>query len=422
MKGIYLLKLSLYKQSWHGFLSNLTNKRILLAVTGSIAAYKSADLTRRLREAGAEVRVVMTKGGSEFITPMTLQAVSGHPVYHTLMDVEAEAGMGHIELARWADLLLIAPASADSLARLVQGRSDDLLGALFLACEATIAVAPAMNQAMWADAATQANIALLQARGIQLFGPAEGEQACGETGSGRMLEPLELVSASSGLFATGSLAGKKVLITAGPTREALDPMRYISNRSSGRMGYAVATACVEAGAEVVLVSGPVCLPVPERVTQLAVESAAEMLAAVEAQLNGCDIFIATAAVADYRPVDVAEQKLKKQAATMQLSLVPTTDILATVAGQASAPFTVGFAAETENIEDYARGKLEKKSLDMVAANRIGQQQDGSPIGFESEQNALTVYWQGGEKELPTMQKSRLARELVELIAARMKVE
>jgi len=400
-------------------LTNLTNKRILLAVTGSIAAYKSADLTRRLREAGAEVRVVMTSGGCEFITPMTLQAVSGHPVYTSLMDVEAEAGMGHIELARWADLLLIAPASADSMARMVQGRGDDLLGAVCLACEAPIAVAPAMNQAMWADSATQANVALLCERGILLLGPAEGEQACGEKGSGRMLEPLDLVSCCSGLFATGSLAGKKVLITAGPTRESLDPMRFISNRSSGKMGYAVAQACIEAGAEVALISGPVCLPTPERVSRIDVESAAQMLAAVEAQLNNCDIFIATAAVADYRPVEVAAQKLKKQTSKLTLSLEPTTDILNSVTTKNPSLFSVGFAAETENIEQYARAKLEKKNLNMIAANQIGQEQDGSPKGFESEENALNVYWQGGEKVLPTMQKSRLARELVELIATQM---
>jgi len=403
-------------------LTNLTNKRILLAITGSIAAYKSADLTRRLREAGAQVRVVMTAGGCEFITPMTLQAVSGHPVYTTLMDVEAEAGMGHIELARWADLLLIATASAESMARLVQGRGDDLLGAICLASEAPMAVAPAMNQAMWADPATQANITLLQERGIHLFGPADGDQACGEVGSGRMLEPLELVSASNGLFATGSLAGKKVLITAGPTREALDPMRFISNRSSGRMGYSVAVACIEAGAEVTLISGPVCLPAPERVSCCKVESAAQMLAAVEAELKGTDIFIATAAVADYRPAAVADQKIKKQTLELLLSLEPTTDILAMVAAQKSPPFTVGFAAETENIEQYARGKLEKKALDMIAANQIGQQQDGSPMGYESEENALNVYWQGGEEHLPLMQKSRLARELVELIAVRTKIK
>jgi len=401
-------------------LTNLTNKRILLAVTGSIAAYKSADLTRRLREAGAEVRVVMTAGGCEFITPMTLQAVSGHPVYLTLMDVEAEAGMGHIALARWADLLLIAPASADSLARLVQGRSDDLLGAIFLACESAIAVAPAMNQAMWSDSATQANIALLKERGIRIFGPAEGDQACGETGGGRMVEPLELVSLSRGLFATGSLAGKKVLITAGPTREALDPMRFISNRSSGKMGYAVAEACIEAGASVTLVSGPVCLSAPERASSVGVESAQEMLKAVEMHLGDCDIFIATAAVADYRPVEVADQKLKKQSSTMTLSLEPTTDILATVTEKNRSLFTVGFAAETENIEQYARAKLNKKALNMIAANQIGQHSDGSPLGFESEQNALNVYWQDGEKKLPMMKKSQLARQLVELIAERMK--
>jgi len=402
-------------------LTSLTNKRILLAVTGSIAAYKSADLTRRLREAGAEVRVVMTAGGCEFITPMTLQAVSGHPVHTVLMDVEAESGMGHIELARWADLLLIAPASADSLARLVQGRGNDLLGAISLACQAPMAVAPAMNQAMWADPATQANIDMLRERGIMIFGPAEGKQACGETGSGRMLEPLELLSECSAIFATGSLAGKKVVITAGPTREAIDPMRFISNRSSGRMGYAMAAACVEAGAEVILISGPVCLETPDRVTRFDVESAADMLVEVEAHLDDCDIFIATAAVADYRPVEVASQKLKKQASTLSLSFERTTDILATVAAQKKPPFTVGFAAETENLEEYARVKLETKLLDMIAANKIGKQQDGSAIGFESEQNALNVYWQDGEKDFPQMNKTRLARQLVELIAARVKI-
>lgn len=400
-------------------MTSLTNKRILLAVTGSIAAYKSADLTRRLREAGAEVRVLMTAGGQEFITPMTLQAVSGNPVHSTLMDVEAESGMGHIELARWADCLLVAPASADCLARLVQGRGDDLLGAVWLACESPMVVAPAMNQAMWRDAATQANVELLKQRGISVFGPAQGEQACGETGSGRMLEPIELVAACSGLFATGLLAGKKVVVTAGPTREALDPMRFMSNKSSGRMGYAVAAACIEAGAEVTLISGPVCLPAPERVRRVEVESAAEMLAAVEAHITESDIFIAAAAVADYRPVEVAQQKLKKQSATLQITMERTADILASVATLENAPFTVGFAAETNNVEEYAVGKLQAKSLDMIAANKIGQHQDGSAMGFESEQNALSVYWQGGQKEFPLMQKSKLARQLVTLIAERL---
>jgi len=385
-------------------------------VTGSIAAYKSADLTRRLREAGAEVRVIITSGGQEFITPMTLQAVSGNPVHNTLLDVEAESGMGHIELARWADCLLIAPASADCLARLVQGRSDDLLGAVCLACEAPISVAPAMNQAMWSDEATQANVEVLRQRGIHLFGPAEGEQACGETGSGRMLEPMELVHACSALFVTGSLAGKKVVITAGPTREALDPMRFISNRSSGRMGYAVAEACIEAGAEVTLISGPVCLETPDRAHRVKVESASDMLAAVNTHIVDSDIFIATAAVADYRPVEVAAQKLKKQSSTLAFSVERTTDILASVAALENAPFTVGFAAETNNLEEYALGKLQAKSLDMIAANKIGQHDDGSSMGFESEQNALNVYWQDGKKEFPLMQKSKLARQLVELIA------
>ncbi|MCK4743477.1 MAG: bifunctional phosphopantothenoylcysteine decarboxylase/phosphopantothenate--cysteine ligase CoaBC [Sulfuriflexus sp.] len=399
-------------------MTSLTNKRILLAVTGSIAAYKSADLTRRLREAGAQVRVLMTNGGQEFITPMTLQAVSGNPVYTTLMDVEAESGMGHIELARWADLLLIAPASADCLARLVQGRGDDLLGAVSLACEAPTAVAPAMNQAMWADAATQSNVNTLVERDIYLLGPAEGEQACGEVGSGRMLEPTELVTECSRLFATGSLAGKKVIITAGPTREALDPMRFISNRSSGRMGYAVAEACVEAGAEVTLISGPVCLQTPERVTRVDVESAADMLEAVNEQIINSDIFIAAAAVADYRPLEVAAQKLKKQTQSLSFELEQTTDIVASVAQLKDAPFTVGFAAETNDLEKHALGKLQAKSLDMIAANQIGQAEDGSAIGFENEKNALSVYWQGGKKEFSLMQKSKLARQLVELIAER----
>jgi len=388
-------------------------------VTGSVAAYKSADLTRRLREAGAQVRVLMTNGGMEFITPMTLQAVSGNPVSTTLMDVEAESGMGHIELARWADLLLIAPASADCLARLVQGRGDDLLGAVNLACEAPIAVAPAMNQAMWADAATQANVGMLTQRGVHLFGPAEGEQACGEVGSGRMLEPTELVHACSALFVTGSLAGKKVVVTAGPTREALDPMRFISNRSSGRMGYAIAEACIEAGAEVTLISGPVCLPAPERVSRVDVESAAEMLAAANGQLDGCDIFIATAAVADYRPTDVAEQKLKKQNKNLTFELERTEDIVASVAKAPNAPFTVGFAAETNDLEEYALGKLQAKSLDMIVANQIGVDEQGASIGFESEENALSVYWQDGKKVFSQTQKSKLARQLVELIAERM---
>lgn len=398
--------------------TSLNNKRILLGITGSIAAYKSADLTRRLRDAGAEVRVVMTTGGCEFITPLTMQAVSGHPVYTELLDVEAEAGMGHIELARWADLVLIAPASADCLARLVQGRGDDLLGTICLATEAPLAVAPAMNQAMWSDAATQANIASLVARGVHVLGPAEGEQACGETGAGRMLDVPELVSTVAEFFVTGELAGRKVVITAGPTRESIDPMRFISNRSSGKMGFALADACVEAGASVMLVSGPVCLPTPERVSRIDVESAEEMLHAVEAHLQNCDIFIATAAVADYRPLEIASEKIKKDKDNLSLELEKTTDILAQVTARKESPFSVGFAAETGNIETYARGKLQAKSLNMIAANRIGRDKDGLPVGVESETNALDVYWQGGEQHFPNTRKTLLARQLVTLIAER----
>jgi len=400
--------------------TSLNNKRVLLGVTGSIAAYKSADLTRRLRDAGAEVRVVMTSGGCEFITPLTMQAVSGHPVYTELLDVDAEAGMGHIELARWADLVLIAPASADSLARLVQGRGEDLLGAICLATESPLAVAPAMNQAMWSDAATQGNIARLAERGVRLLGPAEGEQACGETGAGRMLDVPDLINATAEIFATGELAGRRVVITAGPTREAIDPMRFISNRSSGRMGFALAEACIEAGARVTLVSGPVCLKTPERVARIDVESASEMLEAVESQIQNCDIFIATAAVADYRPCEVASEKIKKDNNKLSLTLEKTTDILAKVAAGKDSPFSVGFAAETGNIETYARGKLQAKSLDMIAANRIGRDKDGLPVGVESETNALNVYWQGGEQHFPNTRKTQLARQLVTLIAERFK--
>ena len=399
-------------------MSSLTNKRIILGVTGSIAAYKSADLVRRLREAGAEVRVIMTSGGREFITPLTMQAVSGHPVHSDLLDVEAEAGMGHIELAKWADLILIAPASADCLARLVQGRGNDLLGAVCLASSTPLAVAPAMNQAMWADSATQDNVEILRGRDVHIFGPGDGEQACGDVGAGRMLEPADLVNEAMSLFVTGSLAGLKVLITAGPTREPIDPMRYISNRSSGRMGYAVAEACVEAGAKVTLVSGPVCLPSPERLTRIDIETAAEMLNAVESNLTECDIFISAAAVADYRPAHIAEQKLKKSDEVISLEMSRTEDVLARVAARDVAPFTVGFAAETENMADNAQAKLQAKALDMIAANKIGKNKDGESIGVESEDNALSVFWQGGEQDLEKTHKSQLARQLVALIGKR----
>jgi phosphopantothenoylcysteine decarboxylase/phosphopantothenate--cysteine ligase len=394
-------------------MNTLSGKHILLGVTGGIAAYKSAELVRQLRARGARVRVVMTAGAQEFITPLTLQALSGNPVHCELLDRDAEAAMGHIELARWADALLVAPATADFLARLQQGRADDLLTAVALACDAPVAVAPAMNRAMWENPATRANINSLRTRGIHIWGPASGEQACGEVGPGRLLEPDELVRMLGSLFETGVLSGYRVLVTAGPTREAIDPVRYISNHSSGRMGFAVARAASEAGAGVVLVSGPVSLETPEGVTRIDVVSADEMQRAVQERVAECDIFISVAAVADYRPEVIAAHKLKKSASQMTLAMTRNPDILAGVAALANAPFTVGFAAETDALEDNARAKRAAKSIDMIAANRVGE-----GAGFDVPDNALQVYWQGGEQALPLADKEKLARQLVELIAQR----
>jgi phosphopantothenoylcysteine decarboxylase/phosphopantothenate--cysteine ligase len=389
----------------------MKGKRILLGVTGGIAAYKSPDLVRRLRERGAEVQVVMTAGARQFVTPLTFQAVSGRPVRSDLWDEAAEAAMGHIELARWADIVLVAPASADFLARLASGRADDLLAALCLATEAPIAVAPAMNRIMWANPATDDNVALLKARGVHVFGPAQGEQACGEVGAGRMLEPLEIIEQlCTTLIGGGPLAGKRVLITAGPTRERIDPVRFISNRSSGKMGFAVAQAAREAGAAVVLVSGPVNLPTPPGVRRVDVESAAEMLTAVFKELPA-DIFISTAAVADYRPAHPAEQKIKKTTDTLDLEMERTVDVLASVAARSDRPFVVGFAAETESVEQNARLKLMKKNLDMIAANEVGHDK-----GFDHEDNQLIVLWRAGRQELGRASKLVLARELIRLIA------
>jgi phosphopantothenoylcysteine decarboxylase/phosphopantothenate--cysteine ligase len=392
-------------------MSKLSGKHILLGVTGGIAAYKSAELVRRLREQGAQVRVAMTAAATRFITPLTLQALSGHAVHTDLLDPAAEAAMGHIELARWADALLVAPASADFIARLAQGRANDLLAAVCLACEASLAVAPAMNRAMWENAATQDNIALLRRRGIRVFGPACGSQACGETGPGRLLEPGELAELTADLFRTGDLAGVRILVTAGPTREAIDPVRYISNRSSGRMGYAVAAAAVEAGATVTLVSGPVSLPCPARVERIDVETAEEMRHAVMEKIAAVDIFIATAAVADYRPREAAAGKLKKAAPDMTLLLELNPDILAAVAAIPGGPFTVGFAAETGDVEARAAEKLRAKRLDMIAANEVG-----SGMGFDAEDNALHVLWEGGSTRLARTRKDRLARQLLAVVA------
>jgi phosphopantothenoylcysteine decarboxylase / phosphopantothenate---cysteine ligase len=387
---------------------------VLLGVTGGIAAYKSAELVRRLREQGAEVQVVMTEGARQFVGPLTFQALSGRPVRSDLWDASAEAAMGHIELARWADRVVIAPASADFLARLAHGHANDLLTTLCLATDAPVSVAPAMNRLMWTNAATQANVATLRSRGVTILGPAEGEQACGETGAGRMVEPVEIVATllprETG---TGALAGRKVMITAGPTRERIDPVRFITNRSSGKMGYAVAEAARAAGAEVVIVSGPVNVATPAGVRRVDVETAEQMMEAVRANLPGTDIFIAAAAVSDYRPVQAAAEKIKKTSDSLMLALSRTTDILATVAAGSPRPFVVGFAAETQNVERNALAKLEGKRLDMIAANQVGDR-----LAFDCDDNALTVYWPGGKRELARAPKLEVAAGLVTLIAER----
>lgn len=394
-------------------MQRLTNRQIVLGITGGIAAYKSAELTRLLKGAGADVRVVMTPAATEFITPLTLQALSGNPVHLHLLDAEAEAGMGHIELAKWADLILIAPASADFMARLANGNGNDLLSTICLATDAPICLAPAMNQAMWRDDSTQDNVRLLRERGVTLFGPASGEQACGDTGPGRMMEPSDLAELAASQFERGLLTGKTVFITAGPTREPLDPVRYISNHSSGKMGYALAEAAVDAGARVKLISGPVNLAAPERMTRVSVQSAEDMLAASLDDLESCDIFIASAAVADYRPTSVAEHKMKKgNEEIMELHLVKNPDIVATVAGSPDKPFTVGFAAETRDVLSYARGKLERKNLDMIVANDVSR----SDIGFNSDENAVTVITPDSEQELPQASKRQLAGQIIEQIA------
>jgi len=386
---------------------SLSNKQIILGVTGGIAAYKAAELCRLLIKAGADVRVVMTPSAAEFITSLTFQALSGNRVYIELLDEEAEAAMGHIELARWADLVLIAPASANFIARLSQGRAEDLLSTLCLATNAPIAVAPAMNQAMWHNQNTQDNLQQLKQKNITVLGPASGEQACGDVGLGRMLEPEEIAQAAAAMFETGELAGVNITITAGPTREAIDPVRYISNHSSGKMGYALARAAMEAGAKVVLVSGPVALEPPPQVKLVAVESARQMLDAC--QVVPGDIFISVAAVADYRPANSASEKIKKNADTMELSLIKNPDILAQISLSAQRPFCVGFAAETQNIEEYARKKLLDKKLDLIFANNAADT-------FNSESALATAYWPEGEHPFPRSSKSSLARDMVSLIA------
>ena len=396
---------------------SLAQRRILLGVSGGIAAYKSCELVRRLRDLGAHVRVVMTESATHFVTPTTFQALSGETVRVSLWDESAEAAMGHIELARWAERVLIAPASADLMARLAHGHADDLLSTLCLATAAPIYVAPAMNQQMWAHPAVQANLATLRAHGVHILGPAAGDQACGDVGSGRMLEPHELRDAIVASFGDRVLAGLKVVVSAGPTYEDIDPVRFIGNRSSGRMGFAVAEAAAQAGAQVTLVAGPVGLASPPGIAKrIDVRSAAQMHAAVTEAAAGADIYIGAAAVGDYRPNEVAAHKLKKQAgADLTLQLAENPDILASLSAVSGHPFLVGFAAETQNVESYARDKLHRKGLDMIAANRVG---DG--LGFETSDNAITLYWADGSAELPRADKTVLACQLIERIADRYK--
>lgn len=393
-------------------MSSLERKKILLGITGGIAAYKSAVLLRALQQQGAEVRVVMTRAAQSFIQPLTFQALSGHRVYTEWLDPAQEEAMDHIGLARWADLILVAPATANSLARLAHGLADDLLSTLCLAATAQIALAPAMNQAMWQNPATQENLQTLARRGMQIWGPDQGEQACGESGPGRMLEPEVLCGRVTTHFTLGPLLGARVLLTAGGTREPIDPVRFVGNRSSGKMGYALAEALRDLGAKVTLVSAPVALTQPAGVDWIGVETAQQMHSAVMTRVAQCDIFVGVAAVADYRPSHNAEQKIKKQAETLRVEMVRNPDILAEVAALTDPPFTVGFAAETQHLEEFAQAKRLAKGIDLIAANQVA----GDTGGFEREENALFVCWDRGTERLPLMDKPRLARHLAERIA------
>ncbi|MEB8433930.1 bifunctional phosphopantothenoylcysteine decarboxylase/phosphopantothenate--cysteine ligase CoaBC [Cocleimonas sp. KMM 6892] len=404
-------------------MSFITNKQILIGISGGIAAYKTAELARQLIKNGADVRVCMTKAACEFITPLTLQALTGNPVHTDLLDVDAEAGMGHIELARWADLIMIAPVSADFMARITHGHANDLLSTICLATDAPIHLAPAMNRLMWANAATQHNAQILQSRGMTLHGPAEGEQACGETGAGRMLEPQQLTDILLSLeniedskdLTEKPLAGKTVLLTAGPTREAIDPVRYITNRSSGKMGYAIASAAQNMGAKVILVSGPVALEAPNGVERHLVESAKEMHAKTLSLADKADIFIATAAVADYSPANIADQKIKKSEDDLSLKLAYNPDILFDVSHQFPNLFSVGFAAETEHLVEHAKAKMQRKKLDMIVANQVGANK-----AFDKDTNQVEIILKDDDHDkqisIPEMDKSELAFKIMNVIA------
>jgi phosphopantothenoylcysteine decarboxylase/phosphopantothenate--cysteine ligase len=394
-------------------MSSLSNKHVIVGISGGIAAYKSAEIVRRLQDHGAEVRVVMTTAATEFIRPLTLQALSGHPVHTDLLDEEAEAAMGHIELARWADLLLIAPATANFISTMVHGGADNLLGAVYLATSAKVVVAPAMNQAMWSHPATTENIQTLRSRGAVILDPDAGPQACGDVGPGRLQQPEQIVDQLLGIFESGLLAGKHVVLTAGPTQEKIDPVRYISNHSSGKMGYALASSLVEAGANVTLISGPVSLECPKRCQLISVVSADDMLQAALAAAKDADIFISAAAVADYRAVDIAKQKIKKQDQHISIELQKNTDIVATVASTYKQLYVVGFAAETENIESFAKDKLQRKQLDAIVVNDVSR----ADIGFNADDNEVSWIDKDSCQALGKKSKTQLARDLVALIAA-----
>ncbi|MDF7679619.1 bifunctional phosphopantothenoylcysteine decarboxylase/phosphopantothenate--cysteine ligase CoaBC [Enterobacteriaceae bacterium ESL0689] len=395
---------------------SLSAKKIVLGVSGGIAAYKTPELVRRLRDRGADVRVVMTPAAKAFITPLSLQAVSGHPVADSLLDPTAEAAMGHIELAKWADLVILAPATADLIARLAAGMADDLVCAICLATSSPVAIVPAMNQQMYRAAATQHNLRVLAARELLLWGPDSGHQACGDIGPGRMLEPLAIVDLAASHFSpVDDLQHLNIMITAGPTREPLDPVRYITNHSSGKMGFAIAAAAASRGAKVTLISGPVSLPTPAGVERINVTTALEMEAAVQKNIRQQHIFIGCAAVADYRAADVAKEKMKKQGDELTITLIKNPDIVAGVAAlTAHRPFVVGFAAETNNVEEYARQKRLCKNLDLICANDVSQPDQG----FNSDNNALHLFWQQGDKRLPLTHKERLGQLLLNEIMAR----
>ena len=401
---------------------SLINKRVLLGVTGGIAAYKSGEIIRRLKDLGASVKVVMTHSAHDFITPLTLQALSENPVHTKLLDPKAEAAMGHIELAKWADVILVAPTSANFLAKIANGQADDLLSTICLASRSPIAIAPAMNQAMWKNKSTQSNLLCLKKRGVRVFGPDDGSQACGDLGPGRMIEPTNIALLTAKIFETGSLNGVKVVITAGPTREDLDPVRYISNNSSGKMGYALAEAAVEAGAETILISGPTNLDPPERTRIIHVKSAREMYEASMKEVSCCQIFIACAAVADYRPKHISDRKIKKYNELVDISFIKNPDIVSDIGGLSNKPFTVGFAAETpektECLEKIAREKLKRKKLDLIIANDVSKRS----VGFDSDYNEVLLIDGDGSVFYPRLRKTELSRQLISKISQKIKMK